>query len=70
MRQPARLQRSESESVRHEPGGRGSAYHLDQLALGALGGSLQGGVLTHVVVLAAMTGTFLGLSIWRFSHDD
>jgi ABC-2 type transport system permease protein len=46
------------------------AYHVDQLALGALGGSLQGGVLTHVVVLAAMTGLFLGLSIWRFSHHD
>jgi ABC-2 type transport system permease protein len=45
------------------------AYHLDQLALGALGGALQRGVLTHVMVLAVMTVLFLGLCVWRFSHD-
>jgi ABC-2 type transport system permease protein len=46
------------------------AYHLDQLALGALGGAASGGALTHVAVLTAMTGAFLGLSLWRFSHHD
>jgi len=45
------------------------AYHLDRLALGTLSEGLDGGVLTHAMVLAAMTALFLGVSVWRFSRD-
>jgi ABC-2 type transport system permease protein len=45
------------------------AYHLDQLALTALGVPSPMGALAHGIILLGMTSVFLSLSMWRFSHE-
>jgi ABC-2 type transport system permease protein len=44
------------------------AYHLDQLALRALGAPSQGAPLAHIAVLAAVTLVCAGLSVRRLAR--
>lgn len=46
------------------------AYHLGQLALGAIGASQGGPFWTHIVVLAGFTIASLGVAAIGYRHDD
>lgn len=46
------------------------AYHLGQLALGAVGASQGAAVWTHVVVLAGFTIASLGVAASAYRHDE
>lgn len=46
------------------------AYHLGQLALGAVGASQGAPVWTHVVVLAGFTIASLGVAAYGYRHDE